>query len=198
MKSALRRFYPFVGWMKAYRRRDFTADFIAGTVLAIILLPKSIAYASIAGLPPVYGLYAAILSPAVGALWGSSKHLSTGPAAVISFLVFAAVTPLAAGNPDTYLSLAVMLAFIVGGIQLAMGLFRTGAIMNFVSNSVIAGFVNAAAIIIAITQFKDLLGIKVPNSDVFFETLIGMVKALPDANPYAFGVGILSILVITL
>lgn len=192
----INKIFPFMKWIKSYNQKDFISDFVAGTVLAIILIPKSIAYASIAGLPPVYWLYAAILSPAVWALWGSSSRLSTWPAAVISFLVFASVAPLAWWDNELFLTLAILLAFIVWAIQLLMGLFKTGWIMNFVSHSVIVWFVNAAALVIAVTQLKDLLWLKLENTEIFLETVWHIILNLGHTNVYALWIWLASIWII--
>lgn len=192
----LENFFPFIKWMKAYNKKDFISDFIAWTILSIILIPKSIAYASIAGLPPVYWLYAALLSPAVWALWWSSSHLSTWPAAVISFLVFASVSPLAWNDTELFLNFAILLAFIVWIIQLVMWIFKTWWIMNFVSHSVIIWFVNASALVIWVTQFKDLLWLKLENSEIFIETIWLIIKNLWHTNIFTLIIWIISVLII--
>ena len=113
------------------------------------MIPQVMAYAILAGLPPVYGLYAAFLGTAAAALWGSSRQLSTGPVALVSFLTLTALVPLAAPESPGFIALAIMLALIIGSIQLLMGVFKLGFVMNFISHSVIAGFTTAASIIIA-------------------------------------------------
>ncbi len=143
---------PFLEWLKSYTKHDLGKDFLAGLTVVIVLIPQVMAYAALAGLPPVHGLYAAFLGTAAAALWGSSRHLSTGPAAVVSFLVLTALIPLAKPESTEFVTLAIMLAFMVGVIQILMGFFKLGFLMNFVSHSVIGGFTTAAAIIIAATQ----------------------------------------------
>ena len=146
MRFSTHALLPFLRWFP-YSATTLRADFIAGLTVALVLVPQSMAYAQLAGMPAYYGLYAGFLPVAVAALWGSSKQLGTGPVAVASLLTASSLTPLAAPGSDAFVTLAIMLALLVGLIQLALGLFRLGVVVNFLSHPVIVGFTNAAAII---------------------------------------------------
>ncbi len=197
-KQIINSFLPFLSWLKDYDRDKLAKDFVAGITVAVVLIPQVMAYANLAGLPPVYGLYAAFLGAAVAALWGSSKHLSSGPVALVSFLTLTALVPLA--NPETpqFIALAIMLALIIGLIQLAMGAFRLGFVMNFISHSVIAGFTTAAAIIIASTQIPNIFGYSVPKHDVVFLNFYEIVRSVPDTHLLTVAIGLSSIVIIIL
>ena len=153
MNHALRHFLPFLAWFPA-TRETLRADFIAGMSVGLILIPQAMAYAQLAGVPAYYGLYAAFLPVLVGAMWGSSFQLSTGPVAMVALLTGATLAKFAAPGTDQFIAMAILLALIVGVMQLALGLARLGAIVNFISHPVIIGFTNAAAIIIALSQLN--------------------------------------------
>jgi SulP family sulfate permease len=147
------RLFPFSSWIGELKKPDILrADLIAGITVALVLVPQSMAYAQLAGLPPYYGLYAAFLPGIVAALFGSSRQLATGPVAVVSLLTASALEPIAGTNPELYIAYAVMLAFMVGIFQIALGLLRLGVLVNFLSHPVVTGFTNAAAIIIGTSQ----------------------------------------------
>ncbi len=192
----MERFFPFLRWLKGYDRKTFTSDFIAGLTVAVVLVPQSMAYALIAGLPPVYGLYAASIPVIVAALFGSSAQLATGPVAIVAFLTFVSLTSYAKPGEEKFIELAILMAFLVGIIQLTIGLFRLGFLVNFVSHSVIIGFTNAAAIIIMTTQIPALLGIKVEQKELIFQNLYEIAKNIPQTNPYTLAVGVSSIVLI--
>ena len=139
----LARFFPFLNWFPL-KAGILRADLLAGIAVALVLIPQSMAYAQLAGLPAYYGLYAAFLPVLVGAMWGSSAQLATGPVAMVSILTAAALLPLAASGSEAYIALAILLALMVGIVQLTMGLFKLGPIVNFISHPVIVGFTNAA------------------------------------------------------
>ncbi|MDO9064159.1 MAG: SulP family inorganic anion transporter, partial [Sulfuricella sp.] len=145
----LARFLPFLRWFPL-RGENVKADLIAGITVALVLIPQSMAYAQLAGLPAYYGLYAAFLPGIIAALWGSSAQLATGPVAVVSLLTASALAPLAASGSSQFIALAILLALMVGIIQLALGVFKLGVVVNFLSHPVIVGFTNAAAIIIGL------------------------------------------------
>jgi SulP family sulfate permease len=174
MKLPIRAWLPFLDWFPV-TPVQIRADLLAGITVALVLIPQSMAYAQLAGMPSYYGLYAAFLPVMVGALWGSSRQLSTGPVAIVALLTASALAPLATAGSDQYIALAILLAIMVGVIQLALGLFRLGAIVNLLSHPVIIGFTNAAAIIIALSQLNKLLG--VPMSPQ---------RELPQRHPTAF------------
>ncbi len=188
--------FPFLEWLKTYNRGYLLKDFIAGLTVTIILIPQVMAYAILAGMPPVYGLYAALLGTAVASLWGSSSHLSTGPAALISFLVVTALVPYALPDSTEFIALAIILALIIGLIQLLMGIFKLGFIMNFISHSVIAGFTTAAAIIIATTQIPSLGGFTVPKHEFVFLNIYEIFNSLPQVNWLTLAIGMTSVVII--
>ncbi|HBS26317.1 MAG TPA: sodium-independent anion transporter, partial [Gammaproteobacteria bacterium] len=160
------QFVPFLGWLGELRKADtLKADLLAGLTVALILIPQSMAYASLAGLPPYYGLYASFLPVMIAAFFGSSRQLATGPVAVISLMTAAALEPMAAGNPEGYLAYALLLALMVGLFQLALGLFKLGVLVDFLSHPVVMGFTNAAAIIIATSQLGKLFGVSVEKAE---------------------------------
>jgi SulP family sulfate permease len=166
MTQALRRFLPFLAWFPL-TRETLRADCIAGMSVGLVLIPQAMAYAQLAGLPAYYGLYAAFLPVLIGAMWGSSRQLSTGPVAIVALLTGTALAKFAAPGSDQFVAMAILLALLVGGMQLALGLFKLGALVNFVSHPVIAGFTNAAAIIIALSQLHKLLGVAGSRSERF-------------------------------
>lgn len=186
-------FLPFLAWLKGYDKDKLFKDFVAGITVAVVLIPQVMAYAILAGLPPVYGLYAAFLGTAVAALWGSSRHLSSGPVALVSFLTLTALVPLAKPETSEFIALAIILALIIGLTQLLMGIFKLGFIMNFISHSVIAGFTTAAAIIIASTQVPNLFGFSVENHEFVFLNFFEIFKSLPQTNFLTLIIGGLSI-----
>lgn len=178
--------------MRDYNKKNFISDWIAGILLAIILLPKSMAYAVIAWLPPVYWIYTNLFSPAVWSLWWSSRLLSTWAAAVISFLVFTSVGSLATPLTPEFISIAILLAFLVWIIQLLLGFFKLGSIMSFISHSVIKWFTNAAAIIIIFSQLKDILWIKVAQSDSLIHTIIWIFEKISHINIWTLWIWVIS------
>jgi SulP family sulfate permease len=188
---SLMRFFPFLRWFP-YQSASLRADFLAGLTVALVLVPQSMAYAQLAGMPAYYGLYAAFLPVAVAALWGSSNQLGTGPVAVASLLTASALTPLAAPGSESFIALAIMLALLVGLIQLSLGVFKLGVVVNFLSHPVIVGFTNAAAIIIALSQVNKLLGVPMGRSESFIVDIWGVAKLvgrypLPHAGDGAGG-----------
>ena len=147
------------------------ADVVAGITVALVLVPQSMAYAQLAGLPPYIGLYASFLPGIVAALFGSSRQLATGPVAVVSLMTASTLEPLAAGNPEGYLAYAVLMALMVGVFQISLGLLRMGVLVDFLSHPVVTGFTNAAAIIIGTSQIGKLFGVSVEKSEHTYETV---------------------------
>ncbi len=186
------RVFPFLRWLKEYNRESALRDSLAGLTVAVVLVPQSMAYAMLAGLPPVIGLYASALAPAVAALWGSSPQLQTGPVAIVSLLVFTSLLPIAEPETEEFVQLAALLALLVGVFQLALGIFRLGFIMNFVSHAVVVGFSNAAAIIIASTQVPHLLGIEVEKHEFVLMNFLEIIRNLGNIHPYTALVGLLA------
>jgi len=154
----LKRIFPFLDWLKELNGATLRIDFISGLTVALILIPQSMAYAQLAGMPVHYGLYASLLPPMVAALFGSSRQLATGPVAIVSLMTAAALGPLATAGSDAYVAYAILLALIVGGFQFALGALRLGLVVNFLSHPVVNGFTNAGALIIATSQLSKMFG----------------------------------------
>ena len=193
----LQRLLPFLRWLP-YGGPALRADFLAGLTVALVLVPQSMAYAQLAGMPPYYGLYAAFLPVMVAALWGSSNQLGTGPVAVVSLLTASALTPLAAPGSDAFIALAIMLALLVGIVQLTLGVFKLGVIVNFLSHPVIVGFTNAAAIIIALSQVNKLIGVPMGRSERFIEDIWGVAKLVGDTHLPTLAMGATAIAIMWL
>ncbi len=178
LSSMLGRFVPFMDWVGRLRdSKVLRADIIGGITVALVLVPQSMAYAQLAGLPPYVGLYASFLPPMVAALFGSSRQLATGPVAVVSLMTAAALGPLASANPEGYLVYAMTLAILVGLFQLSIGLLRMGVLVDLLSHPVVVGFTNAGALIIATSQLGKLFGVSVPKSEHHYETVTNTVLA---------------------
>ena len=191
------RLFPFLRWLPM-QRPAIRADIIAGTTVAMVLIPQSMAYAQLAGLPAYYGLYAAFLPVIIGAMWGSSHQLATGPVAMVALLTGSALAQFAAPGTGQFIALAILLALMVGIMELVMGLFRLGAIVNFLSHPVIAGFTNAAAIIIALSQFNKLLGVHSARSDRFLADVWDVVLRAEDTHLPTLAVGLLALAIMLL
>jgi SulP family sulfate permease len=193
----LRRYLPFLGWLTHYRRADLPSDLVAGLVTAIMLIPQSMAYAQLAGLPPQVGLYASVVPLAVYALLGTSSQLSVGPVAITSLAVFAGVSALAEPGSPRYLGLVLLLALIVGVAKLGLGALRLGFTMNFISHPVLAGFTSASALIIAAGQLKYLLGYRVAG-ERFHEVILSAAVGLGRANLATLAIGLASLALLLL
>ncbi len=189
----IQKIFPAFDWLRHYKRSDLRGDLSAGFVVAIMLVPQGMAYALLAGLPPVMGLYASTVPLLVYALFGSSRQLAVGPVAMISLLVFAGLSDFAEPGSEQYLGFVFLLALIVGVTQFAMGLFRIGALINFLSHAVISGFTSAAAIIIILSQLSPLLGIKSSGGHSALHLFIDLVRKMGDANPITLIIGFASI-----
>ncbi len=172
------RLFPFLSWFPV-SGLIVRGDLIAGITGALVLVPKAMAYAQLSGLPLQFGLYTAFIPAVIGALWGSSRQLATGPVAILSLMTAAAVTPLAIPGSEDYIGLALLLTLMVGVVQLVLGLVRLGSAVNFVAHPVILGFMNAAAIIIGLSQLDMLLGIPKGRSDFFLKDVWEMLGYLP-------------------
>ncbi|MFZ5585672.1 MAG: SulP family inorganic anion transporter [Thermodesulfobacteriota bacterium] len=173
----LARIFPFLGWFRNYDLSRLRADAVAGLTVALVLIPQSMAYAQLAGLPAYYGLYAAFLPPMLAAMFGSSMQLATGPVAVVSLMTSASLAPLATQGSEAYVAYAILLALIVGLFQLALGLLRLGLVVNFLSHPVVGGFTNAAAIIIATSQLSKMFGVSVDTAEHHYETIWRVIEA---------------------
>lgn len=187
------RFLPMRHWWPRVDRTSLPADLLAGLTGAIILVPQAVAYASIAGLPPEYGLYTSIVPVIIAALFGSSLHLVSGPTAAISIVVFSTISPLAEPGSAAYVQLVISLTLMVGVLTLVMGFARLGFLVNFVSNTVVIGFTAGAAVLIAASQLKNLFGVAAKASASFIETLTRFIEQLPSLNRYALAVGLLTL-----
>jgi len=189
------KFFPFLRWFPP-TAENLRADVIAGITIAMILVPQSMAYASLAGLPVVYGLYASFLPVIVASLWGASRFLHTGPVAMLSLMSAAAIEPLASRGSEEFIQLSLLLALLVGVLRLALGLFRMGVLINLASHPVIVGFTNAAALIIGLSLLNSFLGVPMPRSDSFLADLWQVVQQVPfvHAPTLMFGLGTLAAL----
>lgn len=179
--TALERFLPFMRWFPM-SRAQLRADAVAGITVALVLVPQSLAYAQLAGLPAYYGLYASFIPVVIGALWGSSHQLATGPVAMVSLLTGTTLAQFAAPGTEQFIALAITLALMVGAMQFALGVFRLGAIVNFISHPVIVGFTNAAAIIIALSQLNKMLGVPLAHGEHFAQDMWGVVQQAGDTH----------------
>ena len=193
---SLRRSSRMFDWLLHYRRKDLSGDLIAGIIVAIVLVPQSMAYALLAGLPPEIGLYASILPLVIYGLLGSSRVLAVGPVAIVSLLVSSTITPLAETGSTTYLQLAFTLALLVGIIRILMGLVHLGFLVNFLSHPVLSGFISAAAILIGFSQIRHLLGVTLPNTEHFHEQVWQVIQHLPQINPVTFSIGLTTIILL--
>lgn len=184
---------PFLGWLPQQTRTSVGRDLLVGLSGAILALPQSIAYALIAGLPPEYGLYAAIVPVLIACLWGSSWHLICGPTAAISIVLYASVSPLAVPASEDYITLILLLTLLAGIFQWLLGLLRFGALVNFVSHSVVLGFTLGAAVVIALGQLPNLLGLELPNQATALNSLTSLLEHLDavDQPSLLLGLGTL-------
>jgi MFS superfamily sulfate permease-like transporter len=173
----LTRIFPFLAWFRGYGVEKLKLDAVAGVTVALVLIPQSMAYAQLAGLPPYYGLYASFLPPVLASLFGSSRQLATGPVAVVSLMTAASLEPLATAGSEAYIAYAVILALLVGLFQLSLGILRLGLVVNFLSHPVVNGFTNAAAIIIASSQLSKMFGVTVDSAEHHYETIVRVVQA---------------------
>jgi len=173
----LKNIVSYIDWPQGYGGTSLKMDILAGLTVALVLIPQSMAYAELAGLPPYYGLYASFLPPLVAALFGSSRQLATGPVAVVSLLTATTLEPLATAGGQQYMAYAVLLALLVGVFQFSLGVLKLGLVVNFISHPVVNGFSNAAAIIIATSQLPKLFGIQIDKAPHYYEIIYGVIKA---------------------
>ena len=178
----MRRYVPSIDWLQTYRLEDFKGDLPAGLTVGVMLIPQGMAYAMIAGLPVVYGLYAALIPQVVYAFLGTSRRLAVGPVAMDSLLVASGLTGLAVAGSDRYVELALLLAFMMGALQLLLGMLRMGFLAQFLSRPVISGFTSAAALIIGLNQLPSLLGIRIDRSARLHELLSDTAGAIGSVH----------------
>jgi len=197
MKLTLTQLFPFLSWTPQVSKRTLSNDLMAGLTGAIIVLPQGVAYAFIAGLPPEYGLYTAIITPIIAALYGSSLHLISGPTAAISIVVInvaTTITELGGGpTPSHYIATVLAITLLAGLIQLAMGLLRLGTVINFISHTVVFGFTAGAAILILSGQLKHLFGVDIAAGLSFIAGLNQLAAQLGHINPYSLAIGLLTL-----
>ncbi len=185
---------PFLRWWPRVNRGNLRADAIAGLVGAIVVLPQGVAFATLAGLPPQYGLYAAMVPAVIAALFGSSWHLVSGPTNVISIFIFASMSPLAEPGSTEYIGLVLTLTFLTGILQLAMGLARMGALVNFISHTVVVSFTAGAACLIFAAQIQNFFGVDIPRGSSFADTWTHFFTQITGINPYVAAVGVVTLL----
>lgn len=163
--NKIQNLIPILDWLPKYKRSQLLGDILAGITVGIVLIPQGIAYALIAGLPPIYGLYAALMPQLVYAVFGSSRQVAIGPVAMDSLIVATGVSTLALAGSESYIAISILLALLVGSLQFAMGVFQLGFVVNFLSRPVITGFTSAVALIIGLNQFRNLFGVDFVQSD---------------------------------
>ncbi len=186
---SLKQLFPFLEWLPL-AKKYWKDDLIAGITGTIIVIPQAVAFAMIAGLPPIYGFYTAMVTPIIAALFGSSYHLISGPTTTSSIVVYAIISKFVSPESDleAFISLAIVLSFMAGVIKLLMGVAKMGKLVNFVSHSVVIGFSAGAGILIAFKQLKYVFGIKVPMGSTFYEIIIYIASHIKETNLYVFGV----------
>ncbi|MEJ2692704.1 MAG: SulP family inorganic anion transporter [Candidatus Thiodiazotropha sp.] len=182
--AALRRLLPFLLWFPRINRNSLKADLLAALTGSIVVLPQGVAFATIAGMPPEYGLYAGMVPAIIAALFGSSWHLVSGPTTAASIVLFSSLSTLAEPGSAEYVQLALTLTLMVGAIQLIMGVARLGTLVNFISHSVVVGFTAGAAVLIAASQLKNFFGVALPRGVGPVETLYALFLHLDGINPY--------------
>lgn len=189
----LYKLLPFLRWWPMVNKSTMKDDGIAGLTGALIVLPQGVAFATIAGMPPEYGLYAAMVPAIIGGLFGSSWHLVSGPTTAISIAVFASISPHAAPGSPEFISLVLTLTFLTGLFQLILGLARMGTLVNFISHTVVIGFTAGAAILIAASQVKNFFGINIPRGTEFYNVIRMFFEQIGDINPYVTAVAIITL-----
>ena len=190
----LRRLFPFLTWWPRVDRGSLRADAIAGLIGAVVVLPQGVAYATLAGLPPEYGLYCAMVPTVIAALFGSSLHAVSGPTNAVSLMVLAMLTPLAVPGTASFVSMALTLSLMSGLLILTMGFFRLGVLINFISNGVIVGFTSAVGIIIIVSQISQLFGSHSGHTGQFYQMLHNTIAHLNEVHPWALSVGVLTVI----
>jgi len=196
--SSITKFIPILDWIKSYNSEDAKGDLNAGITVGIMLIPQGMAYAMLAGLPPIYGLYASIVPLILYAIFGTSRQLAVGPVAMVSLLVLAGVGEIAEVGSDRFIQLAIMTAMAVGLFQFFMGVFRMGFLVNFLSHPVLSGFTSAAALIIGGSQVKSILGIDIPRTNYVHEIVMSTIQKASEIDLFTALIGFGSIATIIL
>lgn len=192
------RYLPILEWLPHYKKEYFKGDLAAGLTVGVLLIPQGMAYALIAGLPPVYGLYAALVPQVVYAVLGTSRQLAVGPVALDSLLVAAGLGSLSISGPEEYILLAISLSFMVGLLQITMGFLQMGFVVAFLSKPVISGFTSAAAIIIGLSQIKYFLGINILQSNQIQKIVVATISSFNQINYYSLLLGIAALVLLHL
>ncbi len=192
----MKRFIPILDWLPSYKRTYLKGDVFAGLTVSIILIPQGIAYAMIVGIPPIYGLYCALIPQLVYAIFGTSRQVAIGPVAMDSLIVATGVSSLALRGSESYIAIAIMLGLVVGIVQFLMGVLRLGFIVNFLSKPVLSGFSSAVALLIGLNQFKNLFGVDFSQSDEIQVLLTELIENIPDFNLHTTIIGGISCAII--
>ncbi len=185
----MKKYIPILDWLPNYKKKNLSGDLSAGITVGVMLIPQGMAYAMLAGLKPIYGLYAATVPLILYAILGTSRQLAVGPVAVVSLLIASGVGALAEIGSDNFLGMAILLSLMIGVFQLLMGIFKVGFIVNFLSHPVLSGFISAAAVYIAFSQVKHILGISIPRGKVH-ETVHNIYLKFGEINKYTLAVGL--------
>ncbi len=193
-RSDWARFLPFLSWLPGASRRDLRSDLFAGLTGAVVVLPQGVAFAAIAGMPPEYGLYAGMIPAIIAALFGSSRHLVSGPTTAASIVLFSALSVHAVPGTMDYVSLALTMTFMVGVFELVLGLARMGALVNFISHSVIVGFTAGAAILIAAKQLKYFFGVDIARGGHLHDILLQFSTQIDQVNLHVTAVALFTLL----
>lgn len=194
----LKKLFPILDWLPNYKKDWLKGDIVAGLTVGVMLIPQGIAYALIAGLPPIYGLYTAMIPQIVYAIFGTSRQLAVGPVAMDSLIVAAGVATLAQIGTDQFVEFAILLALMMGVLQIAFGMFRLGFLVNFLSKPVISGFTSAASLIIGLSQLKNLLGVDIARNNRLQNLLSEAFRHINEIHWITFIIGVLSIITIIL
>ena len=192
----LKSVFPILDWLPNYKKAWLKGDIVAGLTVGVMLIPQGIAYALIAGLPPIYGLYTAMIPQIVYAIFGTSRQLAVGPAAMDSLIIAAGVATLAQIGTDQFIEFAILLALMMGVLQIVFGMFRLGFLVNFLSKPVISGFTSAAALIIGLNQLNNLLGVDIERNNRLQDLLSEVIRHINEIHWITSVIGVLSIITI--
>jgi SulP family sulfate permease len=190
-------FIPAIDWIRNYKKSWLNGDLSAGLTVGVMLIPQGMAYSMLAGLPPIYGLYAVTIPLIIYAFLGTSRQLAVGPVAMVSLLIASGVGQLAEAGTETYIAYAIALALLVGMIQFSMGVFRLGFLVNFLSHPVVAGFTSAAAIIIGVSQFKHIFGVKA-SGEKFLDIVSQLYGQIANTNWITLAIGVAAVVILIL